>query len=67
MHEHIFVLSPEIEANYPYGWDEDARVNQAIDRLNQLKSAGIDSIVDPTVVASVASSLGSNASLSKLS
>jgi len=50
MHEHIFVLSPEIEANYPYGWDEDARVNQAIDRLNQLKSAGIDSIVDPTVV-----------------
>jgi phosphotriesterase-related protein len=50
MHEHIFVLSPEIEANYPSGWDEDARVAQAVDRLNQLKAAGIDSIADPTVV-----------------
>lgn len=50
MHEHVFVLSPEIETNHPYGWDEDARVAQAVDKLNQLKLAGIDSIVDPTVV-----------------
>jgi phosphotriesterase-related protein len=50
MHEHVFVLSPEIETNHPYGWDEDARVAQAVDKLNQLKIAGIDSIVDPTVV-----------------
>ena len=26
MHEHVFVLSPEIMANYPEGWgDEKAR------------------------------------------
>ena len=50
MHEHVFVLSPEIHTNHPYPWDEDARVAQAVDKLNQLKSAGIDSIVDPTVV-----------------
>ncbi|MHB1716766.1 MAG: phosphotriesterase family protein, partial [Acidimicrobiales bacterium] len=50
MHEHVFVLSPEIATNHPYGWDEEARVAQAVDKLNQLKAAGIDSIVDPTVV-----------------
>lgn len=50
MHEHVFVLSPEIEANYPSGWDEEARVAQAVDKLEQLKAAGIDSIADPTVV-----------------
>src|SRR5436305_1338707 len=51
MHEHVFVLSPEIQQNYPEDWgDEERRVNDAIDRLNQLKAAGIDTIVDLTVV-----------------
>jgi phosphotriesterase-related protein len=51
MHEHVFVLSPEIMANYPAGWgDEDVREQQAVDKLNALKAAGVDTIVDPTVI-----------------
>ncbi|MEW6210450.1 MAG: phosphotriesterase-related protein [Acidobacteriota bacterium] len=50
MHEHIFVLSTEIMQNYPTGWgDEEKRVRDAISRLNELKSRGVDSIVDLTV------------------
>jgi len=50
MHEHVFVLSTEIMQNYPEDWgDEDTRVTDAIARLNELKSAGIDTIVDLTV------------------
>jgi phosphotriesterase-related protein len=51
MHEHVFVLSPEIQQNYPEGWgDEDARVDDAVNRLNELKAAGIDTILDPTAL-----------------
>lgn len=51
MHEHVFVLSPEIMQNYPEGWgDEEQRVNDAISRLNELKARGVDSIVDLTVI-----------------
>ena len=48
MHEHVFVLSPEIEQNYPW-WDEEAEVSNAINRLDELKANGIDTIVDLTV------------------
>jgi phosphotriesterase-related protein len=51
MHEHVFVLSPEIMANYPEGWgDEQAREDAAVEKLNALKAIGVDSIVDPTVI-----------------
>ena len=51
MHEHVFVLSPEIMANFPEGWGEDAaREQTAVDKLNALKAAGVDTIVDPTVI-----------------
>ncbi|MEN3333249.1 MAG: phosphotriesterase-related protein [Blastocatellia bacterium] len=51
MHEHVFVLSPEIMQNYPEGWgDEEKRVSEAIARLNELKARGVDSIVDLTVI-----------------
>ena len=51
MHEHVFVLSPEIMQNYPEGWgDEDRRVLDAVVRLNELKARGVDSIVDLTVL-----------------
>ena len=51
MHEHVFVLSTEHLKNYGSGvwWDEDVRVADAVDQLNELKSLGIDTIVDPTV------------------
>ena len=51
MHEHVFVLSPEIMANYPAAWgDDDTREQAAVDKLNALKAAGVDTIVDPTVI-----------------
>jgi phosphotriesterase-related protein len=51
MHEHIFVLSPEILQNYPETWgDEDRRVEDAIIRLNELHSRGVRSVVDLTVI-----------------
>jgi phosphotriesterase-related protein len=51
MHEHIFVLSPEIMQNYPETWgDEEKRINEAVARLNELSSHGIKSVVDLTVV-----------------
>ncbi|HKP87915.1 MAG TPA: phosphotriesterase-related protein [Blastocatellia bacterium] len=51
MHEHVFVLSPEIMQNFPAGWgDEEKRVADAIARLSELKSRGVDSIVDLTVI-----------------
>ncbi len=51
MHEHVFVLSPEIMANYPEGWgDEEARIATAVQKLNALKAIGVDTIVDPTVI-----------------
>lgn len=50
MHEHIFVLSTEIMQNYPAGWgDEEKRIRDAISRLNELKSRGVDTLVDLTV------------------
>jgi phosphotriesterase-related protein len=50
MHEHIFVLNPEIQQNYPGQWNEDERVADAIVKLNALKSRGVDTLVDVTVL-----------------
>ena len=51
MHEHVFIISTEISQNYPEEWgDEDARLADAVTRLNALKAAGIDTILDPTAL-----------------
>lgn len=50
MHEHVFVLSPEVASNWPTGWDRKAQVASAIERLGELANAGIGTIVDLTVV-----------------
>jgi phosphotriesterase-related protein len=50
MHEHVFVLTTEVQQNYPDEWDEQTRVTDAIEKLTALKAAGIDTIVDPTVI-----------------
>ena len=50
MHEHVFVLTPDMLVNYPAGWDEEERVTDAVDKLRRLKALGVDTIVDPTVV-----------------
>ncbi len=49
MHEHIFVLSPEIEKTADE-WDEAAQQARAVSKLRELKAHGIDTLVDLTVV-----------------
>ena len=49
MHEHVFVLSPEMQINYG-GFDRDAEIERAIGKFNDLKARGIDTIVDLTVI-----------------
>jgi phosphotriesterase-related protein len=49
MHEHVFVRSPEVEMNWPTGWDPKAAVSGAVERLHELHEAGISTIVDLTV------------------
>lgn len=51
MHEHIFVLTPDVQQNFPDDFgDEDARVADAVARLRELADAGYRTIVDPTVI-----------------
>ncbi len=51
MHEHVFVLDTEILQNYPEEWgQEEKRIADAVARLNELKSRGVDAIVDLTVI-----------------
>jgi phosphotriesterase-related protein len=54
MHEHVFVTTPEVQANWrlPDGlaWDEQERFAQAAERLNELYATGISTLVDLTVV-----------------
>jgi phosphotriesterase-related protein len=50
MHEHIFVLSTEIQQNYPEKWNEEERVADAVTQLNELKGRGVQTIVDVTVM-----------------
>ncbi len=50
MHEHVFVLSPEVQQNYSLDWEEGRRIDDAVARLNDLKSSGVDTIVDLTVL-----------------
>lgn len=50
MHEHVFVMSTEHVQNYGSGWwDEEARVADAVVKLNRLHAKGVTTIVDPTV------------------
>lgn len=51
MHEHVFIMTTEIMQNYPEGWgDESKRHADAVRRLTELKAAGVDTIVDLTVI-----------------
>ena len=49
MHEHIFVLSPEMEKTADE-WDEEVERGRAVARLRDLKGHGIDTLVDLTVI-----------------
>jgi phosphotriesterase-related protein len=51
MHEHVFIISPEMQHNVPEDWgDEEMRLADATQRLTELKQAGIDTILDPTAL-----------------
>ncbi|WP_054811896.1 phosphotriesterase family protein [Nocardia arizonensis] len=50
MHEHVFVLNHEYARNYPETWDDAARTEDAVSKLDALADAGIDTIVDLTVL-----------------
>lgn len=51
VHEHVFVLSPEVIQNYPESFgDEQIRIDDAATKLSELKAAGIDTIIDPTAM-----------------
>jgi phosphotriesterase-related protein len=51
MHEHVFVLTPDVMQNYGHEWwDEQERMTDAVSKLRALKAVGVDTIVDPTVV-----------------
>lgn len=49
MHEHVFVLTPDVQQNHDE-WDEEEQVREAVRQLSELKAAGYDTIVDPTVI-----------------
>ena len=49
MHEHIFVLTPDVQQNHDE-WNEQEQVDNAVAKLTELKAAGFDTIVDPTVI-----------------
>jgi phosphotriesterase-related protein len=55
MHEHIFILDPEVLENYRHYWgasywDEDAGVADAVTKLQAVRAAGIETLVDPTAI-----------------
>jgi phosphotriesterase-related protein len=51
MHEHIFILNPELLNNYPHPeWNENAQVKRAQHLLTELADRGISTIVDLTVM-----------------
>jgi phosphotriesterase-related protein len=49
MHEHVFVLTPDVQVNHDE-WDEEAAVATAVAKLSELAAVGYDTIVDPTVI-----------------
>ena len=51
MHEHVFIISPEMKDNAPEDWgDDETRLADAAKRLTELKDSGIDAILDPTAL-----------------
>ena len=51
MHEHVFVLTADVQQNFPDEWgDEEQRVADAVRRLRELPEHGIGTIVDVTAI-----------------
>jgi phosphotriesterase-related protein len=50
MHEHVFVLTEGLAQTFPSLWDERAQVANARQKLGEMVDAGVQSIVDLTVL-----------------
>ena len=51
MHEHVFVLTPDVQINYPDQWgSEEDRVADAVAKLKAAAAQGTKTFVDPTVI-----------------
>ena len=51
MHEHIFVLTTEVQLNFPEEWgSEEQRIADAVTKLKAAAAQGTKSFVDPTVL-----------------
>ena len=51
MHEHVFVLSADVQQNHPEEWgSEEQRIADAVEKLEALAATGVRTIVDPTVI-----------------
>jgi phosphotriesterase-related protein len=50
MHEHVYVLTEGVNANFPHLWDRDARMKQAVADLTEAKAHGVSTMVDLTVL-----------------
>src|SRR4051812_27125815 len=51
MHEHVFVLTADVQQNWPQEWgSEDDRVADAVAKLTALAEQGVRTIADPTVI-----------------
>lgn len=50
MHEHSFVLAPDVHVNAPDGWDESVAMERAVNHLEELYGQGGHTIVDLTVL-----------------
>jgi hypothetical protein len=60
MHEHIFVLSEGVAANFPSVWDEEAKKKEAVEVLRRLKDRGSRRWWTPPFSAAVATCRWSN-------
>jgi len=50
MHEHVYVLTESVMANFPHLWNRDARLQQAVAALAEAKAHGVTTMVDLTVL-----------------
>ena len=51
MHEHVFVLTTEVQQNFPEEWgSEEDRITDAVAKLRGLVEQGVRTIADPTVI-----------------
>jgi phosphotriesterase-related protein len=50
MHEHIFIRTPELQEAWPgfMGWDDEAAIATAREKLTRIKESGVDTVVDMT-------------------